>query len=357
MHRARHLPAQGLAAALAAIPAWACDPGPDGFGIRPGDDTGESAGVVIEQRLGEASPCEPTEGCWEDYASLYERIPDCVHERSRAEVEALLRAIEDEEVLVFETEVAPERLAASVQEAARLGCLVAGMEERALTVSVLDSTTADGTLTWKLLFDDPLVGRFTATYLEPEEDHPLPAVVAIHGHFSSSTNYLDEYRGADLAAAGMAVLALDMRANLANATESELTWDLLEHGLSFAGIRVYETLLARRFLEATGSVDPERIGLIGHSGGAVVNNLTLRLDQGFAAVVTDWVGKYHNLNFDCTTDDYACLVDETTPSLYPLHARINDLDTAPVPVLLLEYAATTNEEGSQEAIGFFEDWL
>jgi len=67
--------------------------------------------------------------------------------------------------------------------------------------------------------------------------------------------------------------------------ERDLSLRFLREGFTLMGLRVYETMLALKYLRGLKDADPSRIGVMGHSGGCVVVNLLVRLADGIAAQV------------------------------------------------------------------------
>ena len=64
-----------------------------------------------------------------------------------------------------------------------------------------------------------------------------------------------------------------------------------------------------------------KIGLVGHSGGSVNNNVVIRIQDDIVASVIDAIGAYLN-NWDST------LTNESALLLHPYRDLINDFATA-----------------------------
>lgn len=127
-----------------------------------------------------------------------------------------------------------------------------------------------------------------------------------------------------------------MGVGLAVLVEHNVALRLLAEGFALMGLRVYESLLGPKFLRHWPGIAPERIGLIGHSGGSSTSNLTVRQGTGFRAYVSDRA-------VDCAEwipllRMYHC---ETVPALYPYAALINNLSTCTVPALKVPYKCAT----------------
>ena len=106
---------------------------------------------------------------------------------------------------------------------------------------------------------------------------------------------------------------------------------LLKVLVSATGLHVYETLLGLKYLRHRTGIDPHRIGLIGHSGGSSIGDLAIRVENRFAAFVTDHsVNWYRSALFEL----YHC---ETVPVLYPIHRSINNFSNATVPTKRVPY--------------------
>ena len=91
---------------------------------------------------------------------------------------------------------------------------------------------------------------------------------------------------------------------------------------------------------------PEKIGLIGHSGGSSTGNLTVRIEPKFKAFVSDNQVDWYKSS---DTEPYHC---ETAPALYPYHDLINDFTTSVTPVLQVPYGYVT---GMQPIWQFFRE--
>jgi hypothetical protein len=67
------------------------------------------------------------------------------------------------------------------------------------------------------------------------------------------------------------------------------------------------------------------MALLGHSGGSVVSNLTVRLRPDLVAYVLDLTSEYINWYL-------GEFIDETAPSIWDYFPQINDFTTSSVPV-------------------------
>lgn len=233
-------------------------------------------------------------------------------------------------------------------DAMNVGFLQQGLELRPLEVWILRESRTATYFETELLFLDPYIGDTKGLLLMPKTGGPFPGIVAIHGHTDSAYSFRDDYYGDQYPAHGYAILMMFMRVDCGGEAENEVSRALLLSGFSFMAIRSYETMLARKYLSSLAQVDPDRIGLVGHSGGSTANNLTLRIDPGFKACVSDNGSDYLNLSMD------GSFKDETTPALYPYHELISNFTTAPIPVKRVDYAFVN---GFDEVVDFFDEHL
>jgi hypothetical protein len=228
-----------------------------------------------------------------------------------------------------------EELRAAVLTGARIDFLVDGMETRGLRVSEAEGDSLEGTnepaavRTFQL--DAPWVGRLWGILAHPEGPGPFPTVVGIHGHTEDATEWMLNRGGFDLVNRGYAVIFPTMRANRADDDENLVTETLLRADLSFGGLRIYEHLLTLHYVAGLPLVDRCRIGMMGHSGGAVLGNATIRVSGGLSAWVSDLTSEYY------VGPPQGGWTDETSPGLHALHSLINDFSTASMPVLEVGY--------------------
>jgi hypothetical protein len=233
------------------------------------------------------------------------------------------------------------------------------MAERPLEVRSSESD-AGATVERTLTLTDPFVGDLHAILLLPKGAGPFPAVIALHGHGDRAEVYRDEHHGRDYPAHGLALLMLTFRGMNIDVYEHQATQTLMANGLHLMGMRVYEALLGLQYLRSLPEIDPQRIGLIGHSGGSSTGNLVVRLEPAFQAYVSD-----HQVDYLSSDPDeaYHC---ETVPGLYPLHNLVNDLATAPMPVLVVRYSHGRrhplklfgrDQREADEILAFFEAHL
>ena len=264
-------------------------------------------------------------------------------DRLTAELEATARAAPSERQRLGHGELRAELI-----HRLNIGFLLEGLEERGLAVSVLSEQRRPGFLRRKLLFWDPEVGSFEGSLLLPERSGVRPAIVGLHGHRDSDEIFINEFLGARLAREGFVVLLPRFRAFDCSANEARISRALLRSGFTLMGLRVYEVLLMKKYLQWVPQADPDRLGIIGHSGGGSVANLAIWIDGGFRAQVGD-----HRTDFrdECRHTGPHC---ETIPAVFPLSADVNDLENLP---LAFHGSRYRFEESEDRILEFFHDRL
>ena len=150
----------------------------------------------------------------------------------------------------------------------------AGMAERGgLRVERLYLTTeAD--------YEAPLIVAAPA-----DSDGPLPAVLCLHGTGQSKEGLLAEY-GETLARHGYLVAVPDIRTF--GEREDDYVFraevEILE-GRSLWGLMIWDTLRIADYVRTRPDVDPDRLGIVGHSLGGHTAQAVGSLDSGVAATV------------------------------------------------------------------------
>ena len=214
----------------------------------------------------------------------------------------------------------------------------AGFHRRPLEVVVRSEGTRTGPsgATYReqeLVLIDPFAGELGALLLLPGRGRgPFPAIVALPGHGESPADFRDKHLGRFYPERGHALLIVGLRAYGAD-SDHHMSSRFLSSGFSLSLMRAYEALLALKFLQASPLACNSQLGLIGHSGGSLAGNLALWLSANPAAAhVTDLRSDYLNVDWPPQVD---C---ETHPALARLERTINDLDSAPRPVVEVPYA-------------------
>lgn len=297
------------------------------------DDDNDTAGdddtfINVEDReeFGADWDCADAASCTADYLRFLDLAAEFAEPTDEETLAQLLYDVGWEtpyaEPLPF------DQLRAEVIDATNIDFLLDGLNARLLeAVFTQSEETSHGRLE-RFLFVDPWVGTFKGLLALPEGD-PQRVLLAMHGHAQTGDEYYRSYPIDELVQRGFAVLMLTMRAKGGDGDEEAVTRNLLLDGFTFMGLRVYETLLGRKFLRHRfGQNIP--MALIGHSGGSVSNNLVIRIDDGFAADITDCTSTYL-APWDVP------ISDEVAPYLYVYHGLIKIFDTAAVPVLEVPY--------------------
>ncbi|MBM4397796.1 MAG: hypothetical protein FJ087_19175 [Deltaproteobacteria bacterium] len=306
------------------------------------DASPEPGGVVERVDLGATWSCTNPGTCTQDYEAFIALAAAHARPVPEGSVAAKLAAIDAGEVASVPGPLSPEALREVVVDGLNVGFLLDGLDDRLLTVTTIGKT--EGTDAWEhhLLLEDPWVGTFEALLLVPKGEGPFPAVVALHGHDDDARVYRDEYHGAGYPGRGYAIVMPTFRAmkgGIDALAEHEISVRLLDQGFTLIGLRAYEALLCLKVLRHLPSIDPDRIGLIGHSGGSSTGNLVVRLGAGFAAYVSDFAVDYAEW-----LAALAIVHCETVPDLYPHAALINDFATSGRPVLSVPYGYTDGME-------------
>lgn len=272
------------------------------------------------------------EPCMEDYLALPSVAPaEVLQPISGEELEEQLDTVRRQEWMTVGEDLSPEELAPRLIEAANIGWMLEGYETASMRVTIYDSSDRAGDRYRRWILEDEHVGQIAGVTLLPDGDGPHPALVVAHGHDQTADIWLGTYGGRALADRGFAVIAPTSRVSAADRYESAVTRTLLLNGLTFAGVRSYEQLLGLKYAASMGEVDACRIGLIGHSGGSVIGNITSRLGLGFVAYVTDLTSEYHQ------ELPGEILLDESSPALHALSNEINQFEDSHIAVLRTGY--------------------
>jgi hypothetical protein len=223
------------------------------------------------------------------------------------------------------------RLAERIRSALAIDELLTGIDERVLVVAEITQRSLPGVVEHRLLFGDVEIGTFEALLLLPSTPGPHPAIIGLHGHRDDADVFAAEYMGHRLAGRGFVVLVPTLRAHDCSVGESLVALRLLRNGATLMGLKVYETLLLVKYLDSLSEVEPGRIGILGHSGGASIANLVVRLSDRFGAKVTDLRIDYDNR---CGPLGVHC---ETVPAMIPLTEAIDDERLLSIPSLEVPY--------------------
>jgi len=320
------------------------------------DDTGDddTSPYNVEERedLGAAWNCPLPGYCIDDYRRFMQLAAEYAVPIPRYEIRRQLTEIDAGNVETIPGPLSPEELRDAILDITNIRFLVDGINERLLVVTTIARNETAEYFETHLLFDDPWVGVFEGYLLTPKSEGPFPAVVAIHGHSDDARIFRDEYHGNEYPSHGLAILMLTMRAmegGIAALVEHNISLDLLMDGFTLMGLRSYEAQLGMKYLRYLPLIIEDRIGLIGHSGGSSTSNLTVRIDPGISAYVSDFSVDY--AEWVPVIGVYHC---ETIPELYPYNLLINAFSTSAAPVLSVDYGY----DGEMDFIfAFFEEHL
>ena len=323
-----------------------------GGGAADDDSGGPAYNVIEKENLGATWDCgdRPLQ-CVGDYVEFIDLARAYADRIPLPELWGEISACTRDRVPLFVDPEPAEMLRAQIVKALNLGFLVDGLDERPLVATTIRVDEADTYTETEVLFTDPWVGTFEGILLVPKGEGPFPAVLAIHGHDDTAAIYRDDYHGGDYPAHGYAILMLTMRAMGLDLGQSEhwIARELMLAGFDLIGLRVYESMLGLKYLRYLPEIDDARIGLIGHSGGSSASNLTVRVDPGIAAYVSDYNVDY--CEWGTPWEPYHC---ETAPDVYPYYPLIRDFSTCATPVLQVPYRYTN---GMGEIFAFFDEWL
>ncbi len=344
---------------LPVLLAFGCGPSGPSWGPSGTKDTGQDTipvgpsgdDVEVEELWDPEATwacADDPEGCIEDYLALPALAAAWADPISASSLEAQLEAIEDGEVEVLAAEdVANATLDSVVGQALNMDFLLSGLDERELAVTVIHEQEHSGYTERHLILEDPWVGSFFGILLLPHSGDAVPGVLSVHGHGQQAESVLDDLFGTLYPEQGYALMTFTFRGMGADASEDQAARALLLDGFTLESLRIYESLLALKYLRWLPEVDGERLAVVGHSGGSLAWNLGIRQDPPVAALVTDLRGTYSDL-----WKGY--LLDDTIPALYPYHPAINELAGTGIAVKVVDYSY---QDQFDEIIAFLDSWV
>ncbi|MBI2059905.1 MAG: hypothetical protein HYT87_09060 [Nitrospirae bacterium] len=287
--------------------------------------------LTVEDKPGADWACEDSKSCTGDYLAFPAIAAPYASPITEDELNRKLSDIPAGRTPIVAEPMPAETLREMLLDRLNMRFLEEGLDNRPLKVAITGETSSAEYEETALLFEDPLVGTFKGILLTPKTGGPSPGIVALHGHGDTAEIYRDTFHGNEYPAHGYAILMLTLRAMNIDADEHEVTRTLLLNGFNLISLRVYESLLGLRYIRCREDVDPDRVGLIGHSGGSSTGNLAVRIDPKLRAFVSD-----HQVDWYKSGDDepYHC---ETAPDIYPYFELINDFPTSPTPILQVPY--------------------
>lgn len=179
-----------------------------------------------------------------------------------------------------------------------LECITISRGQTVFDPKIIAETKLERYTARKITFNLTAISRVPALMLIPNGKGPFPAVLLLHDHGSkfdigkekvikpfnddlklesalawSNKLYGGSFIGDDLAVRGYCVLAVDAlgwgeRGVISYENQQALACNLMNLGISLAGLTAYEDLRAAAFLASLPEVDPARVGAVGLSMGA-----------------------------------------------------------------------------------------
>jgi acetyl esterase/lipase len=252
------------------------------------------------------NPDETEVNCREDCVQPYLDFIDNNQEHAIPLSESQIIALLDSAEANLDNGIAldtPDDMREMVIEKLNIGFLLPANQPK---VEILSREDMDTYFEYSLMIIDDNIGSFTAKLLEPKDPGPLPAIIGIHGHFDNAEIFRDNYFGADLANEGYMVLMPNLRL-MECQVESEVASELVQNGFSLLGLRTYEIQIMIEYLKSLDNVDPDYIGLMGHSGGAASASIASWASPDVKALAYD----FFMITRGCNVDVY----NETDPEL------------------------------------------
>ena len=299
--------------------------------------------VEVEALDSDPGSIHPMDDCRADYLAFPQRADDFADFLPDEELMAWILELLDEPRRTEPVE--DGELADVVVDGLAIRFLLDALVGEPLRVRVHADEQLHGFRALRLVFEDPWVGDFGARLFLPDGPGPHPVVLAQHGHGTEAIDFIDAYGGLAYLEAGFALLGVEHRITYANEWETEVGRHLLRYGFTLAGLHIYETFRAHRYIRWRADLDPDRVVLLGHSAGAGKTNLMIRISDSFAGAVTD-------NTIEVSPEDLEYMHEGFFPALAPWQDVINDFDTAPVPVLKTGYGYP---EGTGPIVDFMLD--
>jgi hypothetical protein len=228
------------------------------------------------------SDCPDPTACESDYLAFLEKVAAHRGVGDAGSLLAQLATLDPEADLP-----APDDLVGALIRDTGLTPLLDGLDERELLVVERSNEAGSGIQQIRLGFEDPFVGVVEALFLMPGTPPPWAGLVVQPPRGGSLADGRDAVDGVRLASAGVAVLVIQPRIDGGDALESELSLGFLTAGVPLAGARIYELLLARKYLRWRIDVLPDRLALVVGIGGAEVGEVAARLADWAAYVGPD----------------------------------------------------------------------
>jgi len=157
-----------------------------------------------------------------------------------------------------------------------------------LNVRVVGRMEFDDFVIVKLIYDaEPSSSVPAHLYVPRAVDLPVPAIVLAHGHGGSKSVFFNQYAGQLYAKAGIAVLSSDPlgeeerdpEGRIGTRGHDRISEEAQALGRPVMGKMVWDLIRGIDYLETRPEIDHDRIGVAGHSLGAIVSMYLAALDE------------------------------------------------------------------------------
>ena len=216
----------------------------------------------------------------------------------------------------------PAALREAILEATGGGVALAAVASTEVRVAQRRRTEQPDWTDVNLLFEEPLLGGWDAVLRIPHGDGPFPAAIGLHGHGDSPEWMLERPGARELTRRGFVVVVPRLRLFKDRDAESRVSWEFLRSGTSVMATRLAEGVLILEWLRRRPDVDPDRVGLVSHSGGGGLAALLPRVTDGIDFVLMDL-----ETDFDSWNPEFDRIAEETVPGLVPWREAIHDPGT------------------------------
>ncbi len=276
-------------------------------------------------------------------------------QRKKISEKALEREIENarnpkqDTVYPYDYNIASLKLKKTILKILNIEFLTKDIQKRELTVIKTNELNRGEYTEKTLFFRDKHIGTFKVLMLIPNGNKKqYPAIIGLHGHVDTEIVFIDESLGRELVKQGFIVIIPHFRAMQLDKDELEISKKLLLNGFTLMGIRVYETLLVLKYLLYSPIVDKDNIGILAHSGGSSIANLTARATNILKVIATDYRNNFLDINDQYYNDNPETYLDnihcEVIPELSYFCEVINNKNTLTIPHLELPYGFGENKE-------------
>ncbi len=280
--------------------------------------------------------------CRDDYYRFIDAAADSRIPITPDELWEMIHMYRENDEYLFEGILTALELRQHLLEAANMEFLLEEMDARPLVVTEVSRETFSDYVQKELIFEDPYIGSFPSTLLVSGDKEFNDVIIAIHGHNEESQqDYLDRYKGEDYPINGYGIIAPLVRGMICF-DDSDIILDLLCDGFSIVQIEAYEILNIIKYLKYKGV---NNIGLIGHSGGSVFGNFSVKILESVKVYVSDFTfDTYLELGADNE------LLDTVDPEVWRYNQNIRDLSTSHIPILRVPYGYENTNEFGEDTI-------